>query len=172
MTLEELRERLLQKGHTKQELKSKVLASALDIFNNSNGEVLDFVRLENEKKELEISIKHLKREEKDNEWRIKHQEEELSKICNGRQELLSKAQREAKELHQRFLEELKNGETPEGRDTLRKAQLFIDSVEVTTKYDNTAYIAGLAAILSSGKIDALEELKKINPKAFGNEVGK
>ena len=55
MTLEELRERLLQKGHTKQELRSKVLASALDIFNNSNGEVLDFIRLENEKKELGIS---------------------------------------------------------------------------------------------------------------------
>ena len=42
--------------------------------------------------------------------------------------------------------------------------MFIDSVDVATKYDNTAYIIGLASILSNGSMDAIAELRKINNK--------
>ena len=52
----------------------------------------------------------------------------------------------------------------EGRDTMRIAQMFVNMVDVDTKYDNTAYIIGLAAILSRGGISAIDELKKINKK--------
>ena len=47
---------------------------------------------------------------------------------------------------------------------MRIARMFVNMVDVDTKYDNTAYIIGLAAILSRGGINAIGELKKINKK--------
>jgi hypothetical protein len=42
--------------------------------------------------------------------------------------------------------------------------MFVNTVSVETKYDNTAFIIGLAAILSNGRINPISELKKINKK--------
>jgi predicted RNase H-like nuclease (RuvC/YqgF family) len=63
-----------------------------------------------------------------------------------------------------FVNALSNCETDEGRDALRRAQMFVNSVDVDTKYDNTAFIIALGAILSGGKIGAIEALHKINHK--------
>jgi len=60
-------------------------------------------------------------------------------------------------------------ETEAGRDRLKAAQIFINTVNVDTKYDNTAFIVGLSALLSGVTIDAPEELKKIN-KRFGGRI--
>ena len=49
---------------------------------------------------------------------------------------------------------------------MRAAQVFVNAVSVDTKYDNTAFIIGLAAILSKNGIGAMDELKKINSKVF------
>ena len=65
-----------------------------------------------------------------------------------------------------FQKSLMETETPEGRDAMRVAQMFINSVEIDTKYDNTAFIIGLSAILSGNSINAMEELKSINPNLF------
>lgn len=64
----------------------------------------------------------------------------------------------------KFFEALNNCETAEGRDALRIAQTYVNSVNVETKYDNTAFIVGLAAVLSKTEISPVEELKKINRK--------
>ena len=43
--------------------------------------------------------------------------------------------------------------------------MFINSTDVNTKYDNTAYIIGLASILSGDTNSSpIAQLKKINPK--------
>lgn len=57
-------------------------------------------------------------------------------------------------------------ETAGGKDMLRLAQMFVNSVDVNSKYDNTAYIIGLAGILSGNKVAPIPELKKINRKLF------
>lgn len=38
------------------------------------------------------------------------------------------------------------------------------SVDIDTKYDNTAFIVGLSALLSGVQINPLKEIQKINPK--------
>ena len=65
-----------------------------------------------------------------------------------------------------FNESLKNCETPEARDAMRAAQVFVNAVNVDSKYDNTAFIIGLSAILSKNGVGPLETLKKMNPKLF------
>lgn len=49
---------------------------------------------------------------------------------------------------------------------MRRVQVFKNEVKIDTKYDNTAYIIALGAILSDGAIGAIDELKKINAKPF------
>jgi hypothetical protein len=63
----------------------------------------------------------------------------------------------------KFNKSIRECETPEGRDAIRLAQMYIKSVDVDTKskYDNTAYILGLASILSKENINAIGELRKI-----------
>lgn len=61
-------------------------------------------------------------------------------------------------------------ETEDGRDAMRAAQVFMNAVSVDTKYDNTAFIIGLAAILSKNGIGAMDELKKINSKVFRRKL--
>lgn len=64
----------------------------------------------------------------------------------------------------RFYQELSNLETAEARDRLKLAQLFANSVKVETKYDNTAFIVGMAALLSGAKVDVLKEIRALNPR--------
>lgn len=59
-----------------------------------------------------------------------------------------------------FNKSLSQCETKEGRDKLRIAQTFINSVNINTVYDNTAFIRGLAEILSGGDFD-MYELRKV-----------
>ena len=69
-----------------------------------------------------------------------------------------------------FNDAMNDAETPEARDALRTAQVFINSVKVDSKYDNTAFINGLAAILSRGSIGALNRLQKLDPDAIKSKI--
>ena len=62
-----------------------------------------------------------------------------------------------------FFQAVEECETLEGKDTLKKAQMFVNTVNLNTKYDNTAFIIGLASILAQGNVAPIEELRKINP---------
>ena len=72
-------------------------------------------------------------------------------------------QHEVEDYITNFNKEREKLETPEARDRLKLAQLFANSVHVKTAYDNTAYIVCLGALLSGAKVDAIKEIKKINP---------
>ena len=66
----------------------------------------------------------------------------------------------------KFFAALNECETPEGRDALKKAQMFVNSVNIKTVYDNTAYINGLAAILTKGESATVADgLEKIDEEA-------
>ena len=64
-----------------------------------------------------------------------------------------------------FNRSLSECETPDGRDRMKRAQAFINAVNIDSKYDNTAFIIGLASILGEGSAP-MDDLKKINPKLF------
>lgn len=156
-----LREEMKKRGCSKQQIESQTAAVVLDILANMGTINADIVESEKQlaetkrKQERELQYLEIRRVE------AKRREAEL-------QERLD----EQKAYVENFLNELSDCETPEARDAMKRAEWFKRSVEVNSKYDNTAFIIALGAILSGGKYDAVEELWKLNPKLFQPEVKK
>ena len=148
-----LRDELAKRGLSKTQIESKSVAVVLDVIANT-GERYTNLQAE----EVHASNKLC---ELENTLRVR--ERQLS----GLEIRLNELRREMWE-HNDYINEFNKSllecETQEGRDAMRIAQMFVNSVDVDTKYDNTAYIIGLASILSGGKINAIKELKKINKK--------
>ena len=153
--LELFKVEMRKRGLTENQINSKGVAVALDILSESSGTYLHIKEAEDELEELRRHIEFLKREQEHKRIDFERMKKEL---YEERQEFA--------EYVERFNDSMQNAETPETRDQMRKLQLFINTVDIDTKYDNTAFIAALGAILSGGP-SPLEELKKINPSAFG-----
>lgn len=153
--LELFKVEMRKRGLTENQINSKGVAIALDILSESSGTYLHIKEAEDKLEELRRHIEFLKREQEHKRLDFERMKKEL---YEERQEFA--------EYVERFNDSMQNAETPETRDQMRKLQLFINTVDIDTKYDNTAFIAALGAILSGGP-SPLEELKKINPSAFG-----
>ena len=153
--LELFKVEMRKRGLTENQINSKGVAVALDILSESSGTYLHIKEAEDELEELRRHIEFLKREQEHKRIDFERMKKEF---YEERQEFA--------EYVERFNDSMQNAETPETRDQMRKLQLFINTVDIYTKYDNTAFIAALGAILSGGP-SPLEELKKINPSAFG-----
>lgn len=155
-----LREELEKRGMSKAQINSKVVAVVLDVVAQSGNKYTEMWKSEQDvsKRERDAlnTIMWAENEEKDIKARIEGAERAL-KLCEEKK-------RQIESYVSKMCEALENCETPEGRDTMRIAQMFVNTVNVDTKYDNTAYIIGLAAILSMGGISPIDELKKINKK--------
>lgn len=90
-------------------------------------------------------------------------EQDLIKSANGIKNLLIDLEK--------VYDEILELETAEQRDRTRTARFFMDSVNVNTVYDNTAYIKGLSAILSGKEIPADEQSEKEKQrKSAGREA--
>ena len=153
--LECLREEMEKRGCTKSQIESKTAAVVLDILANMGHINTDIVEAEMQlaetKRKCEQSIRLLEI----NEQRLLQMDKAISDSFKAAQKYIDE-----------FYRVLSDCETPEGKDAMKRAQMFVNSVSINTKYDNTAFIAGLAAILSDGQIGALDELQKINPKVY------
>ena len=155
---ETLKQEMLKRGATKTQVESKVLAIALDVITNSDGLYTDIVT---QKQTLDALINDITaartaykalnaQKEREHEARVREAEEYMAYI-------------------EEFNTKLRECETPEARDRMRTAQMFINTVEVNTKYDNTAFIIGLASIISGEAGVAIDRLKKVNPKLFDED---
>lgn len=136
-----LKEELYNRGMTRQQVESKVVPVVLDIV---AGEVDKFTNYATADKELSERNMRLNAREV---W-IKTYEDEIKTMCN-----------KTKSYVDGFFDALTKCETPEGRDRLKAAQTFINTVNVQTPQNNTAYIFCLGAILSGCGADIA--LKKI-----------
>lgn len=67
-----------------------------------------------------------------------------------------------------FNKAIQECETPEARDRLKMLQMFVNTVEVDTKYDNTAFINGIASILS-GVSASVDKLQKVTADEFAQK---
>ena len=143
--LDYIRMELRKQGVTKAQTESSVLAKTLDIIEKTGSKYADIV---DDEKELTFRLKELKLEEESFDEHLNMLEERKKYIDD-------------------FYEALKQCETQEGRDTMRAAQMFVNTININTEYDNYAFIAGLAAILSKGGTGPLGELKKINKDLSG-----
>lgn len=152
-SLDCLREELKRRGMINAQIESAVVAVVLDIVANSGDK---YTKIRKEEADTSKRLKEL-------EWQVENAERELRRMRIEEEEL-----RQRREQFEDYIDKFNKGlnecETAEGRDAMRTAQVYINSVDVDTKYDNTAYIIGLASILSNGKISAIEELQKINKK--------
>ena len=164
--IECLQEELLKRGFSKQKIaNNSLIPEMLDIFASSQGLYKDLdklhkdiKRLEKEKAVAEGDLQELRRAKTAIEWNYKN--------------IADSYYKPVQESINRFLDALNSAETQEARDALRTAQMFIQSVDVRTAYDNTAFIIGLSAILSKGAIEPVDELRKINTKIPTVEVKK
>ena len=153
-----LKEELIKRGYKAHHIENiKVLPLILDILCQSGNRYSDIARIEEDIRELQK-----KKDQLTKEVAFLRQNEDW--IKNRIKEYAEKNYVEAIKYIERFFDVLGNCETPEGRDALKRAQMYVNSVSVDTKYDNTAFIVGLAGILTNGGIAPVEELHKINPK--------
>ena len=151
--LECFREELIKRGLNKAQASTKSVAVALDVLAQSDGKYMREYDLLNEIECLE-----------EDERKLRTKNEMLKRSADSEIERVRKEYNLASGYISQWCESLKQCETAEGRDAMRVAQVFIQAVAVDTKYDNTAFIIGLAAILSRGNIGPISELKKINRK--------
>lgn len=160
-----LREELAKRGLTAQQYESKTVAVVLDVLASSGDRYTEMWKAEvgttKRQKEAERALYHAENEKKRYDALIEQAKDDLKAY-----------ERKAKEIEEyinKMCAVLEECETAEGRDVMRTAQMFVNSVTVDTKYDNTAYIIGLATILSQGGISGIDELRKINKKLPGGD---
>lgn len=156
--LECLYEELQKRGYTKQQLINlKIIPILLDIVSNSGGMYQDLNTLQKD-------VNRLKREKKDAENELNNLKSSISSLEWNIQNKADSRYKRTEDYVNKFFDALNSCETPEARDALKTAQMFVNSVDVETKYDNTAFIIGLSAILTRGAIAPVDELRKINKK--------
>ena len=158
-----LKEEMKARGLTPSQIASKTVAVVLDIIANA------------EDKTVYLDVWEAKRRLSALESKVDQYQRELStlekKIAIAKKSLIEEKE-ELQEYIDEFYEKLEKCETPEGKDALRRAQMFRNSVDIDTSYDNYAYIVALGAILSCGGYEPMSELRKIDRKlpeiVFGN----
>lgn len=157
--LECLKEEMAKRGCSKAQMESKTVAIVLDILSNTGTKFTEQYEvektIEDKKRRLELKETQLKGREK----RIEQRMEEVE----GRINDVNKSIDETKEYIKSFYESLKQCETPEARDKQKLAQLFVNTVNLESSQNNTAFIEGLARILASNtEAVAIERLKSVD----------
>jgi Skp family chaperone for outer membrane proteins len=157
--LECLKEEMMRRGCTKSQAESKTTAVVLEILANGGTIYTDLM-------EAEKRTEHVKREYANYYAALNNTKRELETVENELQAekvKLSKRQEATLEYMKAFERRLMECETPEGRDTLRTAQFFMNTVNLHTPQNNTAFIYGLSLILAGKVIDG-EPLRPVEIK--------
>lgn len=168
-----LNQKLKAKGLTDAQINSKavevtiaVLAEETDGTNYSAliQDAIQEYRVAKNNADAEARHYVAKEESLSNERRANSaKERDLIKSANGIKNLLIDLEK--------VYDEILELETAEQRDRTRTARFFMDSVNVNTVYDNTAYIKGLSAILSGKEITPDEQSEKEKQrKSAGREA--
>lgn len=152
MLLDEMKEELIKRGLHPTQTTAKAIPHVMDIMTQDD-KYWDLVRIDEE----------IRSQEK--------RAERARAIADGAEKRAAELMRASlkgikndKEYIANFYKALFDCDTAEAKDNMKAAQVFINSVNVNTVYDNTAFIIGLVAILSGGKVGAMEELHKLNTK--------
>lgn len=180
-TLEKVQDELVKRGFPRSRAKNlQMLPAIIEICTNTD----IFTQEVQAKKNLDEIVnrtnmvknrlhKYLQGENILNCWERKEYEKRLA-ILEQRERDFDTAfkdsyRKQEAELEQKqkelndYIDKLTECETAEARDKVRMLKIYKDSVDVDTKYDNTAYIAGVGAILA-GNTTPTNTLKTINKK--------
>lgn len=170
--MECLKQEMEKRGATKSQIESKTLLMVVDILAQTGTAYLNA-------RDAEEEAEKAKREAREARDRKLSLDAHIRTLSLEAQELNSAAEKRAQAIYDKideavkYVDEWKSAlsecETKEGRDRMRLAQMFINSVTVDTKYDNTAYIIALGSIICGSDAMPMERLKKINPKLFDTD---
>lgn len=145
LLFQELRER----GLTENQINSKAVAVVLDVIANDGTErYLNAKEVDDELKKKKEDLASLQSSLRIQKWHSEKVLEELRSRSENLEKNIKAMRAEFNEYVAEFEESLEAMETPEQRDRLRTAQIFINSVKVRSDGNNTAYIHGLALLLS------------------------
>lgn len=153
--LECLREEILKRGGNKAQAEAKVVQMVLEIIAQDDTHIYTDLteakkELQRVKTELDWANRELKRIQpllkdaldKEKEMRVEHDERVMFRLA-----ILEDEQHQLDALKEQLLQ----CETPERRDAMRCARLFLNNTTVKTTQNNTAFIQGLAQVLSVWK---------------------
>lgn len=162
--LECLKEELIRRGCNNVQVEAKVIPIILDIVANNNTTVYtDTVEAEKKLSDLRSVLGRLEVRIADAERRAKRAEED----ARDKERVLTLQQKDAQKYLEEFEARLMKCETAEQRDALRTAQAFVNNIEILSPQNNTAYIIGLASILTGKNIDVGKlEPVSLNPDMF------
>lgn len=145
LLFQELRER----GLTESQINSKGVAVVLDVIaNDGTDRYLNAKEVDDELKEKKEELVALQNRLKIRKLDAERELKELRCRCDNLEKNIKAMKAEFDEYVAEFGKSLAAMETPEQRDRLRTAQIFINSVKIRTDGNNTAYIHGLALLLS------------------------
>ena len=165
LDLERLRKDLVEKkGCSKAQANSRAVAKVLDLLTDSGDRYETLDDIESKITSRTESLKYLQERYESSRERVKEISEKINEIKADVNKTADARYKQIKEYIDSFYKSLEECETPKGRDLLKVAQVYVNTVQVRTGADNTAFILGLAAILSGGKIATGNEIKKVDPK--------
>ena len=141
--LDMLKQEMLKRGCTKAQTESKLVAIVLDIVAEAGTAYTDLREAEERMKDIAFAAAALQIQRKE----VKTAEETF--------------RAETGKYIEDFKNLLRDCETAKARDALKVAQIFTDSIQIRTAYDNTAYINGLAMILCGQEIPAPIALRRV-----------
>lgn len=163
--LELFEQEMRTRGCTESQIKSKAVAIALDIISQNKNKYFEDIRgIEKEIQSLRGEIACYRSEVEHQKSLYEYEKKRLDECRAKQKEFFDDEYNKISEYVKAFYLALEDMETPEQRDALKTAQIFVNSVEINSKYDNTAFIDGLAAILSKGQGAELRELRKVERK--------
>lgn len=149
--MERLKEEMINRGCTKSQVESKAVAVVVDILAQTGTHYLqeyqDSREIADLKAEAGRELSKARTIRRQAEFELQQAKREKDDIERHRKSL--------EEYIQVFTESLKQCESAEGRDRMKAAQMFCESVTIRTAYDNTEFIKGLAAILAGQTVAAL-----------------
>ena len=134
MTFEEMQSEMKKRGATRQGTNGVTARMCYDILSGAGTVFEDILKAE---KDLD----------------------EIKRACERARRFWSRDLEALKELERTLRElsaTLQEAQTEEAKDRIRLAEYFKANCERNTKYDNTAFINGLAAILAGKKPEAAE----------------
>lgn len=139
-SLEFVKMELIRRGFNTGSTTAKAIPAVIDIVANTDRNWQDYAEalqdLEAQRANLENVQYNWQRKISSEQWKAERDQEEAKKV-------LADAEAKAAKIYQ--------CETPEARDRMRMALFFVENTDVDTKYDNTAFIRGLGAILGSSE---------------------
>lgn len=155
-----LREEMQKRGLSKAQIESGTAAVVLDILANSGTK---YTKMWKEEFDKSKRLKSIEGDIRDSKRELEQLRAVIAK-CEKEEKQALEHRKHCEDYIDEFNKSIMECESETGRDSMKTAQMFVNTVSVDTKYDNTAFIIGLAAILSNGHINPISELKKINKK--------